>query len=205
MLTYKIQYREDQQVMHALRLFSTIPYNLLEEFLRKKNNVPFFEPKECLKRMLVEKYIYYSAKDKCYRAIDRYPKQINKICSFATYLHFCRNDEEKIELARYPFDYIFEDNKKLFQLIDFAKDGVYKLRFRKEMEQQGESTEVIPIIMLINSNLDVLKEMDQHGNYTLIPKQDYQVAFVSYAPGDGEADTVAVTSKRFRGGTFIEY
>ena len=205
MSSIAMRYTEDRQVMHALKLFSTIPYNLMEEYLRKKNNSPGFEPKESLKRLINDKSIYYSSTDKCYRGIDRYPKQINKICALAAYMHFCKNAEEKIEFARYPFDYIFEDNKRLFQLIDYSEDGAYKLRFHRAMEVTGDTDSVIPIIMLINSGLDSISDMNSDGNYTLIPREDYRVAFVTYKPGIDEPDYVSVVSKRYRGGSFEEY
>lgn len=196
------QYRAEKQLIRILDMFTALPYNQIDKYLKAKNPYADFNSKDAIRSLLRERIIYYSKDDKCYKIIQRAKKDFSSICAFAVYNEFSKSPEDKLSKAIYPFDYVFEDNGRLFQLIDYSKNGPYKLNFRRAMQGYDDVTyKIIPIIMLINTGLDVLKERDKDGNYYLLPKDDFYVAFVEYTPGENDIDTVTVRKKKFTGGS----
>ena len=202
-----IQFKAERYAVKMLRLFDTIPYNLMEQFLEKKNkHLPDYKAKETLKSLLSKRIVMYSPADKCYRLIGKIPKNIDKICAFAVYLHLSKTNEVKIHFADYPFYYIFQDNHRLFQLINYSDDGVYKLNFRKNMQnEKSEFYNVIPVIMMINSTASPFKDVDSSGNLSLIPREDYYIANVTFVPTSNDLDKIEVSIKKYKGGTLNEY
>ena len=201
-----IEYKAERNAIKILRLFDTIPYTLMEQFLVQKNPHHEYKEKETLGTLLSKRLVSYSPTDKCYRLIKQLPKNSDKICALAAYLHFARSSEVKIHYADYPYDYVFEDNRKLYLLINYSTDGIYKLNFRRNMrKEEKDDYPVIPIIMTINSNANPFANVESTGNMSIIPPEDYYIVNVSYTPGQNMPDNVSVTAKKYKGGTLDEY
>lgn len=195
-----------RHVVKALRLFEAIPYNLLEKFIETKEPNMSDKPKYLLYEMIGDKIINYSTNDKCYRVIQNIPKSIDKICAFAVYLHFARSPEVKVYYADYPFDYIFEDNQRLFQLINYSDEGLYKINFRRNMriDKEVEPYSLIPVIMQVNGKGNPFNNREFAGDKSYIPKEDYYIANVSYRNNPNGLDDIRVTSVKYKGGTTSE-
>ena len=115
-----------------------------------------------------------------------------------------RRIEGKISLAVDPFDYVFEKGKKTFLLINYANSGAYKLKRLNDMTRQGEKYTATPIIMLVNTPIEVLKEIDSRGAYSLLPKNEYIVANVDYKIRQNMPDYVRVRCAAYKGGTLTK-
>ena len=120
-----IQFKAERYAVKMLRLFDTIPYNLMEQFLEKKNkHLPDYKAKETLKSLLSKRIVMYSPADKCYRLIGKIPKNIDKICELynskifkvPSYIKECAWGSEKIFIAF---------SNKLFKVINTYKNDTY--------------------------------------------------------------------------------
>lgn len=200
--------KAESLVLDCLQLFGTVPYDMMERYLKYRIPNPKFYPKITLTELVQDKVIYYDSKDKCYRCIQNYPKDIDRIASFAVFLAFSKSQEVKLAKSKYPFDFIFEENKIAYQIIDFSRAGLYKLNFRRQMDMgllNNDEYKIVPIIQLLNTGCDVLKEYDEKGRLFLLPEEDFYIAYVTYIPKVGDLDEITVEKVRYKGGTLDEY
>ncbi len=201
------QYEAERQVVEILELFDAVPARLITKFLMSKDSIKKCEPDERLKYLTHEKIIHYGLKDRCYRIFPNAKKDAYKISAFSVYLYLSRmtrSQDVKISEAVDPFDYVFEMKKKTFLLINYASNGAYKLKRLNNMSAEGEKYAVTPVIMLVNTPIEVLKEIDNKGAYSLLPTSDYLVANVDYSIKEGMADQALVRCTAYMGGTLTK-
>ena len=198
------QYDAEREVVDILELFDAVPASIISEFLQLKHRIEKCEPEETIKYLTHEKIIHFSRKDMCYRIFPNARKDVYKVSALSVCLYLSymtRRIEGKISLAIDPFDYVFEKGKKTFLLINYANSGAYKLKRLNDMTRQGEKYTATPIIMLVNSPIEVLKEIDSRGAYSLLPKNNYIVANVDYKIRQNMPDYVRVRCAAYKGGT----
>ena len=198
----KCQYIAERQALRVLELFDAVPYFLLEEFLVNKNPEEDFDPQAVVNYLLRERMVCYNPKNKCYSLARNIKKDFSKVAALAVYNEFAKDRAEKVAKARYPFDYVFEDLNRIMVLIDYSKDGPYKLNFMNQMDLScDEKYRLVPIIMLINSSIDVLKERNENGRLYLLPKEDFYVAEVLYKTREKGSDIIGISKQQYQGGT----
>ena len=198
------QYEAERAVVDILELFDAVPAPLIIELLKIKDRIKKCNPEETIKYLTHEKIIHFSRQDMCYRIFPNARKDVYKVSALAVYIYlskFLRTLEDKIEMAADPFDYVFEKKGKTFLLINYASNGAYKLKKLNNMTTSGEKYSVTPIIMLVNTPIEVLKEIDSRGAYSLLPKNDYIVANVDYKIMQGKPDWASVRCTAYMGGT----
>ena len=71
--------------------------------------------------------------------------------------------------------------------------------------EKSEFYNVIPVIMMINSTASPFKDVDSSGNLSLIPREDYYIANVTFVPTSNDLDKIEVSIKKYKGGTLNEY
>lgn len=201
------QYKAEKEAIRLINIMGALPIEQVHTFLKNKNTFKDFNPFEVMRQLERENIILFDYGDKCYKVAKGMQKDYAKVCAMAVYNEFAKSAEFRFSEAIYPFDYVFEDNNRLFQLINFSERGPYKLNFRRSMKDySGEATyKIIPIIMLINMSMNALKERDSNGELYLLPKENFWVALVDYKDKGGQGCEVTVKKKLCKGGCLNEY
>lgn len=157
------------------RVFPSIAEDTLmkyaKEFLSTRN------PEGTIRYMLHSKQIYKNA-DGFYGLLPEMQTDINAACAYAVYFEMNKDDTFRAARAKYPYDYIFEIDHKLYLLLDYKKEGLYKLNFLNHSYQEKMPDELapMPLIMLINGSPDSI-------DCRLLP-QRYMIARVNFDGGN---------------------
>lgn len=192
--------RQKRLTMHLLSIFDALPLPLIQEWLLKidKEQVDI----KSFNTWSYTGHIYTNReKNYCYMYHGMNENYTNDCIAYMC-LQLLSPGEHRISRACYPFDYIIEHDHKTYQIINFEQEGKFKLRFRKNMDEQHTTPEdIIPMIVLINNSIDALKEKDSQGRYSLIPAQDYVIAEISYNPYKEYRQAYSCRFTKHKGGT----
>ena len=185
-------------IVKLMKTFGTIPLELIEKYV--VSICEDYYAKRALLALTESNVIYYDRSDMYYKLYRGMEKDIFAACAFRVYLKFGKSGDHRIARASYPFDYVFEEKDRLYQIINCSDRGIFKLNFRKQMEKETADTyQVIPILMFVNESEDtVLKQMDYEGRYFLIPREEYIVAHITYIPG--KPDKFDIRCESYKGG-----
>lgn len=171
--------RGAMEVIELLQFFGGLPLEQVRRYLKKYVKAPF--PDSSVKVLTDSKTIYYDKEDEYIYLYKGTAKNPRSTCAFEVYLQMCKDNSFRFSHAKYPFDYIFEVDNKLYQIIDFSSEGIYKLNFRKHQAQTSDANyDIIPIIMLINTPKSELLIRNNLGEPYLLPEGEYIIAHIRY-------------------------
>ena len=164
-------------VISTLREYGAVPANLLLSWAKRNGYVQADE--SALVFLSKEGSICYNRKSGIVTLYFGMPEDVRKSASLYAMMHFMNVDETHISPARYPFDFIFEHQERLFQLIDCSDRGRFKLRFRSKMS--GDALKgTVPMLLLVNQDYSVIEEYE--GGERILPEEDYVIAKVRINP-----------------------
>ena len=177
------EYMAAQRVIRALEIFDALPLSLLRKYLEQNDDPE--KASATLKYLIRERLVNYERAGKYVSNVCGYEIDIRKIAAFSVYLNLARYEKGRISKARYPFDYTFEIGNRIFPLIDYDENGPRKLNYMRWMRMpRSEEYMVIPVIMIVNDEIEILREKNADGELYLIPKEKFLVASAHFTSDD---------------------
>lgn len=142
--------KRGKRLQDICRIFPSIAEDTLikysHDFFSAKN------PEGTIRYMLHTNQIYRN-EDGFYALLPGASNDISAACAFAVYTQMCRDGSFRVTKAKYPYDYLFEAEHKLYLLLDYKKEGPYKLNFLLNSYEEKAPDELtpMPVILLVNS------------------------------------------------------
>ncbi len=193
------EYLAGQDVIEALKIFDALPAPLVRKYLELND-----EPEKAagaLKYLTHERLVNYHRAGNYVNCVFGFETDIHKSAAFSVYLNLARSQKGNISKARYPFDYTFEIGNRIFPLIDYDENGPRKLNFMRWMRMpSSEEYIVIPVIMIVNSPVEILSEKNAEGDLYLIPKEKFLIASVDFTSGDDDSEYLDVCCAEYASG-----
>lgn len=145
--------KRGKRLQDICRIFSSIAEDTLVKY--SHNFFSAKNPEGTIRYMLHTKQIYKNA-DGFYALLPETTTDIAGASAFAIYMQMNRDGSFRVSKAKYPYDYLFEIRHKLYLVINYKKEGPYKLNFllNSYREQAPDDLSPMPLIILVNANAD---------------------------------------------------
>lgn len=151
-----------------LQTFGSMPKNVLSHYAAAWLDIPESKADGIINIQAQHRQFYYDKNDEWCYLFQGHPQNYAGPFVLDIIDRLGGGSPLRIAKAVYPFDYIFEAENNLYQVIDCFNEGIYKLNFRKHMKDTYEQKEhpIIPILMMRNKSIhEISRELYPEGEF----------------------------------------
>lgn len=182
-------YNPEQSVTDVLQFFPSVQRDMLCLYLKK--NLKVKDPEKVIDRL---SHIGRIVEDKngFFALNSSIEPSVLTTCEFAVFQRMSKTEELRLSKARYPYDYVFDAGHKIYLLLAFAREGIYKLSFEKNSDKPKTDPAAMPtpVIMLINDTVSSLDTgiLPDHCLVAMVSYADYKVKGINIVEYNKKGD-----------------
>ena len=188
-----------QHALKALDVFNALPIPLVRKCL--EINAEPSDASAAIKYLIHERLVNYDKATNSINKVYGFEPDIRKSAALGVYLTLAADERGNVLRARYPFDYAFEIGIRIYPLIDYDKDGPQKLNFLRWIKMPHSDEYIVtPVIMIVNDEIDMLRETNKDGELYLIPKEKFIIASVDLTSDEVDQEYLKASCMEYSAG-----